>query len=99
MVREDLYVQCAGSVEVAADLAEELLQAADQYMLEPLKRLCETWPATRWPWSMTCPRISMRRSWVATACCLPWSTMKSWCAPLPLPCTAWPCGLNNKIDV
>lgn len=41
MVREDLYVQCAGSVEVAADLAEELLQAADQYMLEPLKRLCE----------------------------------------------------------
>ena len=26
---------------MAADLAEELLQAADQYMLEPLKRLCE----------------------------------------------------------
>lgn len=28
-------------MEVAPDLAEELLQAADQYMLEPLKRLCE----------------------------------------------------------
>ena len=32
---------CAGSVDVAPDVAEELLQAADQYMLEPLKRLCE----------------------------------------------------------
>ena len=31
----------AGSVEVAAEISEELLQAADQYMLEPLKRLCE----------------------------------------------------------
>ena len=31
----------AGTVEVTADLAEELLQAADQYMLENLKRLCE----------------------------------------------------------
>jgi len=28
-------------VEVAPDISEELLQAADQYMLEPLKRLCE----------------------------------------------------------
>ena len=26
---------------MAPDVAEELLQAADQYMLEPLKRLCE----------------------------------------------------------
>ena len=26
---------------MAADISEELLQAADQYMLEPLKRLCE----------------------------------------------------------
>lgn len=32
---------CAGSVEVHACIAEELLQAADQYMLEGLKRLCE----------------------------------------------------------
>ena len=31
----------AGSVEVHACIAEELLQAADQYMLEGLKRLCE----------------------------------------------------------
>ena len=31
----------AGSVEVTPDIAEELLQAADQYMLEGLKRLCE----------------------------------------------------------
>jgi len=28
-------------VEVPGDIAEELLQAADQYMLEGLKRLCE----------------------------------------------------------
>jgi hypothetical protein len=28
-------------VEVPGDVAEELLQAADQYMLEGLKRLCE----------------------------------------------------------
>ena len=26
---------------MSADISEELLQAADQYMLEPLKRLCE----------------------------------------------------------
>ncbi len=32
---------CAGSVDVHACIAEELLQAADQYMLEGLKRLCE----------------------------------------------------------
>jgi hypothetical protein len=32
----------AGDVEVTADIAEELIQAADQYMLEGLKRLCET---------------------------------------------------------
>ena len=31
----------AGKVEVPGDIAEELLQAADQYMLEGLKRLCE----------------------------------------------------------
>lgn len=31
----------AGSVEVTPDIAEELLKAADQYMLEGLKRLCE----------------------------------------------------------
>ena len=31
----------AGSVEVPPDLMEELLQAADQYMLGSLKRLCE----------------------------------------------------------
>ena len=31
----------AGSVDVHACIAEELLQAADQYMLEGLKRLCE----------------------------------------------------------
>jgi hypothetical protein len=31
----------AGKVEVPGDVAEELLQAADQYMLEGLKRLCE----------------------------------------------------------
>ncbi|KAK9809295.1 hypothetical protein WJX73_002053 [Symbiochloris irregularis] len=30
-----------GAVEVRADMAEDLLQAADQYMLEGLKRLCE----------------------------------------------------------
>ncbi|BDA48602.1 probable vacuolar protein 8 [Coccomyxa sp. Obi] len=30
-----------GSVEVTPDIAEELLKAADQYMLEGLKRLCE----------------------------------------------------------
>lgn len=28
-------------MEVTQDIAEELLQAADQYMLEGLKRLCE----------------------------------------------------------
>ena len=28
-------------MEVAPEIAEELLQAADQYMLEGLKRLCE----------------------------------------------------------
>ena len=38
---DQLHVGCAGSVDVAPDVAEELLQAADQYMLEPLKRLCE----------------------------------------------------------
>lgn len=30
-----------GKVDVPGDIAEELLQAADQYMLEGLKRLCE----------------------------------------------------------
>lgn len=32
----------AGDVNVTPDIAEELLKAADQYMLEGLKRLCET---------------------------------------------------------
>lgn len=32
---------CTGSVEVSPEIAEELLKAADQYMLEGLKRLCE----------------------------------------------------------
>ena len=32
---------CAGSVEVSPELAQELLEASDQYMLETLKRLCE----------------------------------------------------------
>ena len=32
---------CAGSTEVTSELAEELLQAADQYMLDGLKQLCE----------------------------------------------------------
>lgn len=32
---------CAGSVEVTAELAQELLEASDQYMLETLKVLCE----------------------------------------------------------
>ncbi len=31
----------AGTVEVTAELAQELLEASDQYMLDPLKRLCE----------------------------------------------------------
>lgn len=31
----------AGSVEVAGEVAQELLQAADQYMLDGLKRLAE----------------------------------------------------------
>lgn len=31
-----------GDVNVTPDIAEELIQAADQYMLEGLKRLCET---------------------------------------------------------
>lgn len=31
----------AGSVEVPPELAQELLEASDQYMLETLKRLCE----------------------------------------------------------
>jgi BTB/POZ domain len=35
------YFYPAGKVEVPGDIAEELLQAADQYMLEGLKRLCE----------------------------------------------------------
>lgn len=30
-----------GSVEVTTDIAQELLRAADQYLLEGLKRLCE----------------------------------------------------------
>lgn len=32
----------AGHVDVKVDMAEELLRAADQYMLEGLKQLCET---------------------------------------------------------
>ena len=31
----------AGKVEVPPELAQELLEVADQYMLEPLKHLCE----------------------------------------------------------
>ena len=31
----------AGNVEVPPELAQELLEASDQYMLEVLKRLCE----------------------------------------------------------
>jgi len=34
-------LRCSGSVEVPPEIAEELLKAADQYMLEGLKRLCE----------------------------------------------------------
>ena len=30
-----------GNVEVATDNAQDLLRAADQYLLEGLKRLCE----------------------------------------------------------
>ena len=30
-----------GSVEVTTDIARDLLRAADQYLLEGLKRLCE----------------------------------------------------------
>lgn len=36
------FVFLAGDVNVTPDIAEELLKAADQYMLEGLKRLCET---------------------------------------------------------
>ena len=32
---------CADSTEVTGDIAEELLRAADQYMLDNLKHLCE----------------------------------------------------------
>jgi len=35
-------LECAGDVEVPENLAEEMLQAADQYMLDRLKQLCET---------------------------------------------------------
>ncbi len=35
-----------GTVDVETDIAEELLQASDQYMLEGLKRLCEMAIAT-----------------------------------------------------
>ena len=34
-------VWSAGHVDVTAELAQELLEAADQYMLDNLKRLCE----------------------------------------------------------
>lgn len=30
-----------GSIEVTSDIAQDLLRAADQYLLEGLKRLCE----------------------------------------------------------
>ena len=30
-----------GSVEITLDIAQDLLRAADQYLLEGLKRLCE----------------------------------------------------------
>ena len=42
-----LYIACAcryiytGSVDANLDVAQELLRAADQYLLEGLKRLCE----------------------------------------------------------
>ena len=36
-------MQCiyTGNVDITPDIAQELLQAADQYLLEGLKRLCE----------------------------------------------------------
>lgn len=40
-----LFVKCrfiyTGSVEVTLDIAQDLLRASDQYLLEGLKRLCE----------------------------------------------------------
>lgn len=30
-----------GSVDITLDIAQDLLRAADQYLLEGLKRLCE----------------------------------------------------------
>jgi HEAT repeat protein len=40
----DAMMRCiyTGKVEVTPDIAQELLRAADQYLLEGLKRLCET---------------------------------------------------------
>ncbi|KAL3676603.1 hypothetical protein R1sor_026551 [Riccia sorocarpa] len=39
----ELMMRCiyTGSVEVSSDVAQDLLRAADQYLLEGLKRLCE----------------------------------------------------------
>lgn len=45
----EAMMQCVytGSVEVTPDIAQDLLQAADQYLLEGLKRLCESAIAQR----------------------------------------------------
>jgi hypothetical protein len=39
----ELMMRCiyTGTVEVTPDVAQDLLRAADQYLLEGLKRLCE----------------------------------------------------------
>ena len=40
---ECVYKSChPDKVEIKPEMAEELLQAADQYMLDDLKHLCET---------------------------------------------------------
>lgn len=42
-----------GSIEVNVDIAQDLLKAADQYLLDGLKRLCEyTIAQVGWPWPM-----------------------------------------------
>ena len=45
---ECVYKSChPDMVDIKPDMAEELLQAADQYMLDDLKHLCETSICTR----------------------------------------------------
>jgi phage replication-related protein YjqB (UPF0714/DUF867 family) len=59
----ELMMRCiyTGTVEVTSDIAQDLLRAADQYLLEGLKRLCEYAIAqvSLWKTLHTSPDFSM----------------------------------------